>query len=84
VFPEMHKNIAIFEGFYVSPAFSSVMRDANIIPPLLCTNFHYDFTFEGYKEFTFHRPNYKLQFVPRREHSMLPSARPMGVCCIEK
>jgi len=32
VFPEMHKNVAIFEGFYVSPTFSSVTCGANIIP----------------------------------------------------
>lgn len=50
------------------------------IPPMLCTHFYYDFTFEGYKEFTFYRPIYKVQFVPRREHRVLPSARPMGLC----
>jgi len=31
VFPEMHKNIALFIGFYVSLAFSSVTCGANII-----------------------------------------------------
>lgn len=80
----MHKNIAIFEGFYVSPAFSSVMFGANIIPSMLCTHFHSDFAFEGYKEFTFYGSIYKVQFVPRREHSVLPSARQIGVCCTGK
>ena len=52
-FPEMYKNIALFDGSYVSPPFSSVTCGANVIPPMLCTHFRYDFTFEGYKEFTF-------------------------------
>ena len=73
VFPEMHKNIVLFEGFYVSPTFSSVTCGANIIQSMLCTHFYYDFTFESYKEFIFHRPRYKVQFV-------LYLARNTGCC----
>jgi hypothetical protein len=82
LFPEMYRNITTFDGCYASPAFFSVTLGTNIIPPMLGTHFHYDFTFEGYKEFTFYRPKYKVQFVPHMEHSMLPSARSKSVCCI--